>query len=300
LALIVDSELGLNIVPGVFLWVQLCWGLSWETFEENFISWLGASWWSDQLNHSALFVLSAKHHTMGWVATKLLFLQVAQNNDCGLVHSLKWHESLKTRGDLADLTTTNVDLFAPKFVTIGMLPRLNDLADSNIHLTNVRHCVGLLGFLLVFGLLLLLGLVLFGLILFGLLGFLRLLLRFLLLLLLLLFWFSWFLAFFLCFFFFFGCRDFSHFFELSFGWPLSEFIWESNEQVTLSDQRLHTRQVLQVVEPSESMRQLKLLMVGKLGEMCGHMRKHDDISGSDRHATKEHSGLANVLVHVLG
>ena len=72
-------------------------------------------------------------------STQFLGFQVAEDNDCGTLHSRKRNELLQSRGDLSDLTIANVNLLAPELVAVRMLPALNDLADTDIHLSDVRH-----------------------------------------------------------------------------------------------------------------------------------------------------------------
>ena len=71
--------------------------------------------------------------------TQLLGFQVAENNDCGALHRRKRNELLQSGGDLPDLTIANVNLLAPELITFWMLPAFNDLADADIHLSDVRY-----------------------------------------------------------------------------------------------------------------------------------------------------------------
>ena len=46
---------------------------------------------------------------------------------------------MQARGDLPDLSVSNVDFFAVKFLTVFMLPHLDDFAYTDVHLSNFWH-----------------------------------------------------------------------------------------------------------------------------------------------------------------
>lgn len=229
--------------------------------------------------------------------TQLLGFQVAEDNDCGALHSRKRNELLQPGSDLSDLTIANVNLLAPELVTVWMLPAFNDLADADIHLSDIRHDGSGSGlWLLHLLLLLLLGLLLLLLILLWCffflfffwscpLGLLRLLLVVLLLLLLLLAFVaagscslvttSCFLGFGrLC------LREFLHL-RLRHG-SARVYFREARKDSLPVDLLEHAWKVLNVVDPSECIRQGKFLWCFELrAEKRRQSRKDDNICGSD-------------------
>lgn len=93
---------------------------------------------------------------------KLLWSQVAKNDDKRVLHLLDRYELPETRADLTDLTIANIDLLEVEFVTALMVPNLDYAANPNIELSDIGdiRCgstsLGLCRLLLLFLLLLLL------------------------------------------------------------------------------------------------------------------------------------------------
>lgn len=74
---------------------------------------------------------------MRLVSCKLFSLKIAKNHYQSISHSFDSHELLKTWGNLTNLTSTNIYFFAIQFLTLRMLPYLYNLANTDVHLSNV-------------------------------------------------------------------------------------------------------------------------------------------------------------------
>jgi len=64
LAFSVDIQSGAHCVPGVLLGVELCWGFTIPSFEEDLVTDLTASGWAQKLDNTSVFELTAEDHTM--------------------------------------------------------------------------------------------------------------------------------------------------------------------------------------------------------------------------------------------
>ena len=241
---------------------------------------------------------------------KLLRSQVAENDDKRVLHLLDWDELPKARADLTDLSIANIDLLEVELVAALVVPNLNNAANTNIELGNIRDiCRGsatfglgwlLLLFLLLL-LLLLLGLGLTLLLLFfarsGRLGSLRLLLLTALSGLITAFGSllaTWGTALFLL-------LGFGHLLKLALRRPgaLSVKVWECGEKTLALHLLEQAWQVLNVVNPSEGVRKGKLLESLQLtAEERSQGRENDQVGCSDALTDQEHANF-HVLVDLL-
>ena len=219
---------------------------------------------------------------MAHVSGELLGLEVAKNDNHGVLHFLNWDELLKATCDFSDLTISNINFFIIELLTVGIFLDMNDLSNSDIHLAEVWHVLLLL--LGSFGrLLLLLLLLLLGLLLATSLSTLLLLCLLLLLLattscssclgrLLLL-----------------GFLDFGQLFELGLRGLSRVDVWEAREEAEALDLLSEAWEVLDMVQPPERVSQLDLLEVHQLSEVLSDVKCRDDICSCDVLANEEHS-----------
>ena len=173
-----------------------------------------------------------------------------------------------------------------------MLPDLNNLCNSDIHLVYVgdHRCDFLLRLLL---LTLLLLLFLFRLLLLILLGLLLLGVRLLRFFIRRLIATSSLLSFtvgdLLC---------LGQLFKLRFGWTFRVFIREVAEDLLGSDLVEHAWKVLDMVDPSEGVWELQLLEILETRKVFCHVREHYDVGSSDGSSNQEHP-RCHVIVYKI-
>lgn len=201
---------------------------------------------------------------MGVPSLKISGLQVANNDDELVLHSLKRYEFSQTTCNVTDFTTTDIYFLIVKSVSLSVLLDPGNLTNSDIDLGELVEICSLLllwwGLLLfLFTLLLFLLFLLFGgatvnLGWFSSLGcFLFRWSRFLFL--------GFFLFFFLCFFLLLCGLNLLIFLQLSFGGLTFTLIWETNEEAEIIDLLVKTWQMLYVINPSKCVTHLCLLVV---------------------------------------
>lgn len=134
LTLIVNSQVGSNIIPRVLLDVELCWGLSLISFEGDKVTDLRTCWWVDQLDHGSVSVLTAQNHSVRFITSEFLCLQVGQDDDHSVLHSFDGNKGLESRCDLTDLTIAHINFFTVELIGFRMLPNLNNFTNADIHL----------------------------------------------------------------------------------------------------------------------------------------------------------------------
>lgn len=300
-AVAVDDHLGHDFEPRVFLVLrrELRRWVSSLASKRDQVTGHGAFRGSQELNSALVWRLSAEHHAVGGEPAEFLRLEVAKHDAGSSLHGLNGHKLLQAGSDLSDLSVSNVDFLAVKLIAFRMLPDLDDLADADVHLRDVRDDrrgwrLGLLLLLLL--LFLFLGLLLaFGLFSRGAGGsrLLRLLLLLLLVILLLAAWLL--LSTSLSSFGGLSLREFLHL-RLGHAGAVRGDVWETGEQALAVDLVEHAWQVLDVVNPAEGVRQSKLLMWLKLSAKKWRQRgKHHNVSSCDVLANEEHA-LGHVRV----